>query len=75
MDDKVDKIPIRSILKKITNSTDDPRIVSVVKSLAKHSPKIAMAIAAGVLTSYGIPSQAVLMPLAAATAKHFPNEI
>lgn len=30
-----------------------------------------MAIAAGVLTSYGIPSEVVLTPLAAAIAKHF----
>lgn len=70
MDDGIDKIPIKSILKKITESTDDPRVKNIAKSLARHSPKIAMAIASGVLTSYGIPPGVILTPLAAAAAKH-----
>jgi ribosomal protein L40E len=70
MDNGIDKIHIKSILKKIVDSADDPRIVNVAKSLAKHSPEIAMTIAGGVLTSYGIPSGVVLTPLATAASKH-----
>jgi hypothetical protein len=70
MDENIDKIPIKTILKKIIDSTDDPRVVNVAKSLAKHSPKIAIAIAAGALTVYGIPPGAVLTPLTAVAEKH-----
>jgi hypothetical protein len=70
MDDSIDKIPIKSILKKVTESTDDPRVRNIAKSLARHSPKIAMAVASGLLMANGIPPGVILAPLTAAKARH-----
>jgi predicted RNA-binding Zn-ribbon protein involved in translation (DUF1610 family) len=69
IDDDIEKVPIRSILKRVADSTSDPRVVEIAKSLAKHSPKIAISIAAAALTFYGIPVAPLLTPLAAVTAK------
>lgn len=70
MDNSIDKVHIKSILKKIIDSTDDPRVVNITKSLAKHSPEIPIPIADGLLTSYGIPSDVALAPLGAVASKH-----
>jgi hypothetical protein len=69
IDDDIEKIPIRSILKRIADSTSDPRVVEITKSLAKNSPKFAIAIAAAALTAYGIPAAPLLAPLAQRAAK------
>jgi hypothetical protein len=65
----IEKIPIGSILKRIADSTSDPRVVEITKSSAKHSPKFAIAIAVAALTFYGIPAAPLLAPLARVTAK------
>ncbi len=69
IDDDIENIPIRSILKRIADSTSDPRVVEITKSLAKNSPKFAIAIAAAALTAYGIPAAPLLAPLAQRAAK------
>jgi hypothetical protein len=50
----LDKVPsVNEVLTKIVDSANDPKVVTVSKLLMKHSPKIAVAISAGIALAPG----------------------
>jgi hypothetical protein len=61
----LDKVPsVNEVLSKIVDSANDPKVVTVSKLLMKHSPKIAVAISAGIaLAPGGVAVAPVAYPL------------
>lgn len=58
----LDRVPsVNEVLTRIVDSANDPKVVTVSKLLMKHSPKIAMAISAGIALT---PGGAVIAPVA-----------